>query len=168
MLERAIKRTSAKNATAKASSTPHDKSATKKPYKGNSELSPFTVLTGSSPSHLLNVAQDSCKVFSSTAGSPRSLISVIQAREVAQAELACARLKVEQDLAAAKAKEADKNPHPGKVGDSSQEGPEMLATMTSSSSVAREAPVKRKRMPKVIPVGHRPVTRQARALSRVA
>jgi hypothetical protein len=165
MLARAINRTSAKNATANASSTSQAKHASKKPYKGKPELSPFTVLTDSSPSHLLKVAQDSCIVFSSTAGSPRTLITVLQAREVAQAELACARLKAEQEVAAANASVEGGNP-PVLTGQPSQEGPEMPTDATVPA--AREATAKRKKLTKAIPVGHRPVTRQARALSRVA
>jgi hypothetical protein len=100
-------------------------------------------------------------------GSPSTLFSMIQAREVAQAELAIARQKVEQELAAAKAKEDAAIPPTGNGGEPSQEGPGMASAVADGPNPAREVPLRKKRLPKVVPVGHRPVTRQARAQNRV-
>jgi hypothetical protein len=52
--------------------------------KGN----PFTVLDSLSDSHLSRVASDSCVVFTPSAGSPIEALSMIRAKERAQAALA--------------------------------------------------------------------------------
>jgi hypothetical protein len=64
---------------------------------GNSTnpLSPFSVLQQVLDAHLLEVPHDSCIVFPSAAGNPAPLLSMIRARELAQADLALARNKIE-------------------------------------------------------------------------
>jgi hypothetical protein len=67
---------------------------------GNSKsISSFAVLQDSSSEILLSVAKDSCVVFPSAAGSPLEVLSLIRAKELAQAELALARHKIEAQFA---------------------------------------------------------------------
>jgi uncharacterized protein with von Willebrand factor type A (vWA) domain len=51
----------------------------------------FAILQKIPDAALLSVARDSCIVFPSAAGNPAPLLSMIRARELAQAELALAR-----------------------------------------------------------------------------
>jgi hypothetical protein len=60
--------------------------------KGN----PFTVLDPLSDSHLSHVASDSCVVFTPSAGTPIEALSLIRAKERAQAALAEAAFRKEQ------------------------------------------------------------------------
>jgi hypothetical protein len=53
----------------------------------------FTILQDIPDSSLLSVARDSCIVFPSAAGNPAPMLSMLRARELAQAELALARDK---------------------------------------------------------------------------
>jgi hypothetical protein len=62
-------------------------------------ISDFTVLQDSPADILLSVAKDSYVVFPSASGSPIEALSLIRAKELAQAELALARHKIEIDLA---------------------------------------------------------------------
>jgi hypothetical protein len=68
-------------------------------------LSSFSILQDQPVEHLLEVASESCVVFDSTVGSPIELISMIKARELAQAQLDQAKARIEQELRDAKEKE---------------------------------------------------------------
>jgi hypothetical protein len=69
-------------------------------------ISDFTFLEDSPADILLSVAKESCVVFPSASGSPIEALSLIRAKELAQAELALARHKIEIDLAREKAMSA--------------------------------------------------------------
>jgi hypothetical protein len=79
MLERAIRITADKNNT------------------GKPPISSCAILQELPDSHLLEVAQDSCVLFSPDFGSPMEVLSMIRARELPQAELALARETLAQD-----------------------------------------------------------------------
>jgi hypothetical protein len=78
---------------------------------------------------------------------------LIQAREVAQAELAIARQKVDLEIVAAKAKEDSANPPEGNGGKPSQVGAGMVSADTEDPPAAREAPNRRKGCPRWFRLG---------------
>jgi hypothetical protein len=88
MLQKAIARAQKKTPGTSASPTPKS-------------LSRFAVFPNVSDEHLLGVAKDSCILFPSAAGNPAPLLSIIRAKELAQAEIALARdrLAAEQVVA---------------------------------------------------------------------
>jgi hypothetical protein len=167
VLERAMQRTKTKNATSKTPNSSISKSAGKKPLPGTPSLSEFTTLQASSLDSLAKVAQDSCIVFSSTAGSQAKLIQMIQARELAQAELAKARQKIEQEKE--KAKEASEAAQVEPVlgtGKTSLAGTSGQQGENVEGDKSLVAPT-RKNKKVTAPVGHRPINRRARALGVV-
>jgi hypothetical protein len=71
--------------------------ADKDPGNSSSKsISDFAILQVPPIDHLLSVAKDSCVVFPSASGSPLEAISLIRAKELAQAEFALARHKIEE------------------------------------------------------------------------
>lgn len=125
--------------------------------------------------------QDSCILFKSTEGSPAQAVALLQARERAQAELLAARRRIEEEEAKAKEEAARNCSHhaapgggavagsmgepPAGAGDPSQMG--TVEEPSAGSGKAKKPSVaKRRAARRPTPVGHRPVTRQARALSR--
>jgi hypothetical protein len=133
-------------------------------------ISDFAVLQEVPTAHLLAIAKDSSIVFSSAAGSPTEIISAIRAKELAQAELALARAKIEAQQAKEKeeASALKKNETDGAV----RETDVSMADSPEGSGEALEplhtVPIRKKKTQrKQIPVGHRPVTRQARAKGAV-
>jgi hypothetical protein len=103
------------------------------------------------------VAQDSCVIFPSAAGAPEEIISLIQAKELAQADLAAARFRAEQEAAKEKAAAERKAA-------SAREGP-MLEEAGDPVPKKKPRTYKKKLQPSV---GSRPITRRARALSLVS
>jgi hypothetical protein len=87
----------------------------KVPGNSPNPLSRFSVLQQVPDVHLLEVARDSCIVFPSVAGNPTPLLSMIRARDLAQADLALARKKIEQE--AHKKKEKDQGKEPKSLAD---------------------------------------------------
>jgi hypothetical protein len=88
---------------------------------------------------LLSVAKDSCVVFPSAAGSPLEVLSILRAKELAQAELAQARSLAEAKLAQEKAAaEAEKLPNIL----STQEGPSPVP-VGSGTGAAHKPPAKK-------------------------
>jgi hypothetical protein len=73
---------------------------------GTSSLAEFTAFQDSSVEHLLHVAKDRCILFKSVEKSPAQLVALIQAKELAQAELVAARKKVEEEEDRRKEEEA--------------------------------------------------------------
>jgi hypothetical protein len=122
-----------------------------------SSLSAFTAFQDVPAQKLLRVAQDSCVIFPSAAGAPEEIISLIQAKELAQADLAVARFRVEQEAAKEKA-DAERETA------SAQEGP---VPEEAGAPIPKKKPrtYKKKLQPTV---GSRPLTRRARALSMVS
>ena len=89
VLERAVHLTTEKKSSA----------AAKKPISGTNLDPIFAILQDLPDSHLLSVALDSFISFSSAAGPPAEIISIIRANELAQAALAETRDKIAQVLA---------------------------------------------------------------------
>jgi hypothetical protein len=182
VLERAMKAAADKNNLTKTvvdTATPSSST----PAPGNaSPSSPFVAFQDSSIDHLLKVAKDSCILFKSTEGSPAQAVALLQARERAQAELIAARRKIEEE--AAKAKEeavraASTRNELGSPEDGSKGEPSSNSTVSvrrgsagepspDSGKVKKAAISKRRAARRPTPVGHRPVTRRARALSMVS
>jgi hypothetical protein len=71
----------------------------------------FAILQDIPDASLLAVARDSCVVFPSAAGNPAPLLSMLRARELAQAELVLARDRAAEE--ALKKKEAEKQDDQG-------------------------------------------------------
>jgi hypothetical protein len=131
-------------------------------------LSAFAVLQAAPLDSLLKVAKESCILFKSAEGSPEKLVTLIQARELAQAELALARHKIELEAAQAKAAKASNSSDQGVEEDPMQKS--QAAERSSSAGKLKKdlGALRRRRAAKrPTPVGHRPFTRQARALGRV-
>jgi hypothetical protein len=131
-------------------------------------LSAFAVLQDAPLDSLLKVAKESCILFKSAEGSPEKLVTLIQARELAQAELALARHKIELEAAQAKAAKASNSSDQGVEEDPMQKS--QAAERSSSAGKLKKdlGALRRRRAAKrPTPVGHRPFTRQARALGRV-
>jgi hypothetical protein len=152
VLARAIRHAAVKNASPSA-----------KP--GNVDASNFTAFQSVPIDKLLSVAHDSCVIFpSSSLGPPEKIISLIQARELAQADLAAARHNAE--IEAAKAQAAATTEQDPQV---PQEGSVAQIGEDNSFADPKDKPAKkRKVLKKQYPVGPRPLTRQARALGRVS
>jgi hypothetical protein len=128
---------------------------------GNKPLSSFAVLQDTSSDLLLSVAKDSCVVFPSAAGSSLEVLSLIRAKELAQAELAQARSIAEAKLAkekeAAEAVKLSNNL-------SAQEEPSPVPVGSGTGAAQRPPTRKSKRgAKKVVVQTVRPRTRQARA-----
>jgi hypothetical protein len=182
VLERAMSAAADKNNLSKSvNDTATPSSST--PAPGNvTPSSPFVAFQDSSIDHLLKVAKDSCNLFKSTKGSPAQAVALLQSREHAQAELLAARRKIEADAAKEKEEAARATSTQGKeccrpeVG-SKGEPPSGAAISVRRDSVGEPSPssgkikkatiIKRQAARRPTPVGHRPVTRQARALSKV-
>jgi hypothetical protein len=122
-------------------------------------LHDFAALPNSSDEHLLAVAKDSCIVFPSAAGNPAPLLSIIRAKELAQAELALARDK----LAAEKAKtEALKQPDTVEATGVASQSPSLSLEGSGGQKKRAALAVKRKAHKKPAAVRTRILTRQAR------
>jgi hypothetical protein len=154
------------------------------PAPGNdTSTSPFVAFQDSSIDHLLKVAKDSCILFKSTEGSPAQAVALLQARECAQAELLAVRRKIEEDAAKAKEEAARATSSQGiecgspEVASKGKPASDAAVSVRrgsagepsqSSGKVKKTTITKRRAARKPTPVGHRPVTRQARALSKVS
>jgi hypothetical protein len=132
----------------------------------------FSILSKASDSHLLEVAPDCAVLFPADLGDPVQILSSLRAKELATAELALARDKI--DLAKAQAKEmADKEKEiatcvlsPSPLGLVEEvDGTAGVVTDTSLVTPIRKP---RKSAKQVPPASTRPRTRQARALSLVS
>jgi hypothetical protein len=127
-------------------------------------LSRFAVLPNVSDEHLLTVAKDSCIVFPSAAGNPAPLLSIIRAKELAQADLALARDRLAAEQAAAREAEGkeDTQELAEATGVASQET--ALASESSGGRKKKEVlAVRKKRVyKKTAAIGTRVLTRQAR------
>ncbi|KAK1685926.1 hypothetical protein QYE76_046774 [Lolium multiflorum] len=142
-----------------------DKNAPSSPTPGNFDSPKFTAFQSVPIDKLLAVAHDSCVIFpSSSLGPPEKIISLIQARELAQADLAAARHNAEVEAAKARSSAAvDKDslvPQEGIVVQTGEDTP----VLDNKDKPAK----KRKVTKKQYPVGPRPLTRQARAQGRVS
>jgi hypothetical protein len=116
----------------------------------------FAILQDIPDSSLLSVARDSCIVFPSAAGNPAPLLSMMRARELAQAELALARDKALAE-AIQKKEAADKGEHKQPSDTSSPP----VGFGGSRAKAIRQ--VKKKKIQKKSPVAvRRMLTRQAR------
>ncbi|KAK1605794.1 hypothetical protein QYE76_029467 [Lolium multiflorum] len=183
VLERAIRATADKNnLTKSAIDTATPSSSTPAPGTFPSPAD-FVAFQDSSLAHLLKVAKDRCILFKSTEGSPAQAVALLQARERAQAELLAARRRLEEEEAKSKGEAAQAEPQPdalcgGPEAGSKGEPPSdagmpypkgSVGEPLSGSGKAKKSTVsKRRAARRPTPVGHRPVTRQARALSRVS
>jgi hypothetical protein len=121
-------------------------------------ISSFAVFQDSPSDLLLSVAKDSCVVFPSAAGSPLEVLSLIRAKELAQAELALARSKVEAEIA--KEKEATETAKSAELATDAPSVPEGSGTETIRAAPAKKG---RRGAKKPVVLGTRPRTRQARA-----
>jgi hypothetical protein len=176
VLERAMRATAEKNSMAKVSIEPSASPADNEvaatpssatPAPGNSfPSSSFVAFQASSVEHLVKVARDSCILFKSADGSPAQAVALLQARERAQAELLAARRKIEEETAKAKEEAARASTDHGEESTCSEGGPEGEPT-SGSGKVKKTAPKKKRIARRPTPVGHRPLTRQARALNLV-
>jgi hypothetical protein len=132
----------------------------KDPGNHSKSLSDFAILQNSSYDHLLAVAADSCILFPSAAGNPAPILSLLRAKELAQAELALAQEKIEAEHQKSKEQsqlETREESQPSSPGPSPPVG----------SGAGRRRPHKptmRKKIQKKVPSREgRMVTRQARA-----
>ncbi|KAK1663881.1 hypothetical protein QYE76_052040 [Lolium multiflorum] len=155
VLERAVRLANDKDAP--SSSTPGT------PPPPPSPLSAFTAFQDMSAQKLLKVAQDSCVIFPSAAGAPEDIISLIQAKELAQADLAVARYRAELEAAKVKAL-AEQRSSPAQEGTVLETGASPSATEPASIPKKKRRVYKKKQPT----VGTRPLTRRARALSMVS
>jgi hypothetical protein len=138
----------------------------KEPGNHQKTVHNFAILQNVSDSHLLAVAQDSCISFPSAAGNPAPFLSLLRAKELAQAELALARDKLAAEQAAAKAQLQTET-------EKASEVPEGRASPTPAGSGegngAGKRPIKKRKTLKTrVPVGTSMVTGQARARGRVS
>jgi hypothetical protein len=92
---------SAAPSSAKAPTSTSNKPTKRKFLPGTPSISDLTVLQSSSPDLLMRVARDSCIVFPSIEGVLVNPIPLIQARELAHAELTLTRLKLDAEHARA-------------------------------------------------------------------
>jgi hypothetical protein len=121
----------------------------------------FAILQDIPDSSLLSVARDSCIVFPSAAGNPAPLLSMMRARELAQAELALARDKALAEALQKKEAE-DKGEHKQPSNTSSPP----VGSCGSRAKAIRQ--VKKKKIQKKSPVTVRRIlTRQARGRTGV-
>jgi hypothetical protein len=107
VLEHAIRAVADKNNTTKSNAAATTSVAGPTPSPpGNSPSTPdlagFSAFQSTTVEHLLQVAKDSCILFKSAEGSPAQMVALLQARELAKAELAAARKQIELDAAKAK------------------------------------------------------------------
>jgi hypothetical protein len=142
-----------------------DKDAPSSATPGTFDSSKYTAFQTVPIDKLLTVAKDSCVIFpSSSLGPPETIISLIQARELAQADLAAARHKAEMETA--KAQAATNEESEPRV---TQEGPVVQAGEDILEQGNKGKPTKKRKMAKKqYPVGPRPLTRQARAQGRLS
>jgi hypothetical protein len=112
----------------------------------------------------LSVAKDSCIVFPLAAGNPAPLLSVIRAKELAQAELALARDRLAAEQAAAG--NAEEKEEPGQSAEATGVASQEAVTIPESSGGRKKkdalAVRKKKVYKKTVAVGTRVLTRQAR------
>jgi hypothetical protein len=131
-------------------------------------IADFAVLQEVPVDHLLAIAKDSSIVFSSAAGPPAEIISALRAKELAQAELALARAKIEAQQAKEKEKANSRTLDvPAEVNTEGEAPPTAPPEGSGAAKTSMSKPQK-KTQKKQIPVGHRPVTRQARAKGAVS
>jgi hypothetical protein len=151
MLQKAIARAQKKTPGNSASPTPKS-------------LSRFAVFPKVSDDHLLGVAKDSCILFPSAAGNPAPLLSIIRAKELAQAELALARDRLAAEQEAATSTEgAEETQTPAEAtGVASQEGAGAPESSWGRKKKGALAVRKKKVCKKSAVVGTRVLTRQAR------
>ncbi|KAK1660883.1 hypothetical protein QYE76_049042 [Lolium multiflorum] len=116
-----------------------DKNAPSSSNPGNVDSSNFTAFQSVPIDKLLSVAHDSCVIFpSSSLGPPEKIISLIQARELAQADLAAARHNAEVEAAKAQASAmAEKDPQVPQEGLVAQTG-EGNATLDTKDKPAKK------------------------------
>jgi hypothetical protein len=142
-----------------------DKDAPSTATLGTFDSSSYTAFQSVPVEKLISVAKDSYVIFPSSAlGEPEKVISLLQARELAQADLAAARHRNEAE--AAKVQE-EKNAEKETL--VTQEGPVIQACEDiPEQGRSDNPPKKRKVSKKQYPVGPRPLTRQARAQGRLS
>jgi hypothetical protein len=131
----------------------------------------FSILSKASDSHLLEVAADCAVLFPADLGDPVQILSSLRAKELATAELALARDKI--DLAKAQAKErADKEKETASHAVSPTLGlvEEVDGTAGAVTDTSLVTPIRkpRKSAKQAPPASTRPRTRQARALGLVS
>jgi hypothetical protein len=97
VLERAVRLTADKNDMTKSTANKTVSTSSSPQVLGTYPLAEFTAFQDSSVEHLLHVAKDSCILFNSVEKIPAQLVALIQAKELAQAELAAARQKAEAE-----------------------------------------------------------------------
>jgi hypothetical protein len=181
VLERAVRLTADKNTMTKPSTDKAAPTSSSPQVLGTPPLADFTAIQDSSVQHLLQVAKDSCILFKSVDKTPAQLVSLIQAKELAQAELTAARQKVEAQVAKDKEQEKGKNPASKDREDSPpQENHDMeeippqespRGALVKGKGKLRSSPTRTKRRRAAArpnPIGPRPLTRRARALQLVS
>jgi hypothetical protein len=172
MLERAIRAVADKRNTTKSkAAAPKSDVGPATAPPGNSpstpDLASFSAFHSSSVEHLLQVAKDICILFKSAEGSPAHMVALLQARELAQVELAAARKQIELDAAKAKEDLEQAAAIQGAVVDPSQVQPKDEPLSNSGKFKVLPSRLTRRRVARrPHPIGHRPVTRQARALGK--
>ena len=173
VLDRAVRLTADKNAPS-TKLTP----SSKKTPKGT-QLDPiFAILQNVPDAHLLSVAADCCVLFPADPQAAAETLSLIRANELAQADLASTRCRLEQEKALAATSLPEDSTVMGKPGgdpmtacpEGSQPCPssEAAGAVCASSPLQQRSPsppraTARRRAKSVAPQGRRPVTRQARA-----
>jgi hypothetical protein len=143
-----------------------DKDAPSTATPGTIDSSNYTAFQFVPVEKLLSVAKDSCIIFpsSSLGAPPEKIVSLLQARELAQADLAVARHRNE-----AEADKAQEEKNAEKETLVTQEGPVTQACEDiPKQGTSVNPPKKRKVTKKQYPVGPRPLTRQARAQGRLS
>jgi hypothetical protein len=131
----------------------------KVPGTSSKSISDFAVLQSVPDDKLLAVAQDSCVLFSSAAGNPAPLLSMIRAKELVQADLALARDRIEEEQRIAKELKLSQEREVGQPSSSSPTG----GPVGESPPVKQIRQVKSKKIQKKQPsLGKRVLTRQAR------
>jgi hypothetical protein len=151
----------ADKATATTSASPH--------ILGTSSLAEFTAFQDSSVEHLLHVAKDSSILFKSVDKSPAQLVALIQAKELAQAELAAARKKVEEEENKRK-EEEDLKGSTSVAAASSPPRESPRGTLSTRKGKARRSPIRTKRTRAAArpnPLGSNPLSRRARVQQQV-
>ncbi|KAK1609441.1 hypothetical protein QYE76_033114 [Lolium multiflorum] len=168
VLERAIRATAEKNSMSKSSIEDSAAPSSTTPATGNPNLpSSFVAFQDSSVQHLVKVARDSCILFKSSEGSPAHAVTLLQARERAQAELLSARRKIEEEKAKDK-EEAMRTSTDQREESTCPEAGSEGEPCSGPGKTKKLAPKKRRIARRPTPVGHRPLTRRARALSMVS
>jgi hypothetical protein len=174
VLERAVRIAADKNDTTKSLANKTATTTSSPQILGTSPIAEFTAFQDSSVEHLLHVAKDSCILFKSVDKTPAQLVALIQAKELAQAELAAARQKVEEEPAKNKAEEAAT-----KKADEAEKGPTETAPpcevprgdLAPEKEAPRRSPIRSKRRraaSRPNPIGTHPLTRRARAMQLVS